>query len=569
MALWRWAGLPALFAVFYYFLSRGGWSGRFLESDFNYVSIAGLVPHSDAAGYYLDSLKMALTGEWGGMSSRRPVAASARQLLTTLADYSYVRTIYLQAVLLTVLAWFATYRLIQWRGALAGIVFAALIVQLARPFLSSTLTEPIGMMWALVSIIFLIEALRRHDRLSGMIALVALVFGMLTRLGALFLIAWVAIWLVLCFADDLWSRLRLAALAAVCIVLPVIFNVTASRLYANPGTTTGANFSMTLCGLTLGGSWHRCAALYADEVQRVQSEDVQIYLQHASENFRANPSVLFAKLIKNAGAYVSRMPSFLINGYLSVTGLSPHSGVGSLANIVGILIPLLVGAYLIRFASWTERIFWAGSLTAIVASAAIIYADDGWRALHVSHVYVALLIACGFAVRRRPEISVRDVNPTVGASAIAVVILFMIAVPALAHWAFRRELASHTLPTPRADQQIMLGGHRFSGLLVFPDDQVAPTDTPSMKYSEFARMVNTTRVNGEPGIGLFLDRLDHTKPFAFVNGAIINAGSDDIKFVAPPHMLTNRAAWAWLLTLDRPRTDAVTLYFVTEAIAIP
>jgi len=30
--------------------------------------------------------------------------------------------------------------------------------------------------------------------------------------------------------------------------------------------------------------------------------------------------------------------------------------------------------------------FWAGSLTAIVASAAIIFADDGWRAFHVSHV---------------------------------------------------------------------------------------------------------------------------------------------------------------------------------------
>ena len=191
--LWRWAGLPALFAVFYYFLSRGGWSGRFLESEYNYVSIAGLVPHSDVADYYLDSLRMALTGEWGSMSGRRPVAASARQLLMTLADYSYVGTSYLQALIVTVLAWFATYRLMQWRGALAGIVFAALIMQLARPFLSTTLTEPIGMIWALASVIFLIEALRRHDRLSGMISLVTLVFGMLTRMGALFLTAWVAI----------------------------------------------------------------------------------------------------------------------------------------------------------------------------------------------------------------------------------------------------------------------------------------------------------------------------------------------------------------------------------------
>ena len=114
----------------------------------------------------------------------------------------------------------------------------------------------------------------------------------------------------------------------------------------------------------------------------------------------------------------------------------------------------------------------------------------------------------------------------------------------------------------------LLGGHRLTGLLVFPDDQVAPTDNPSMKYSEFARMVNTTRVNGEPGIGLFLDRVDHTKPFAFVNGAII-AGSNDIKFVTPPHVLTDRSAWAWLLTLERARTNAVTLYFVIEATAVP
>src|SRR5205809_334671 len=64
-------------------------------------------------------------------SRKRPtVAHDPGRLLLCRYDLS-------AALIVTVLAWFATYRLMQWRGALAGIVFAALIMQLARPFLST------------------------------------------------------------------------------------------------------------------------------------------------------------------------------------------------------------------------------------------------------------------------------------------------------------------------------------------------------------------------------------------------------------------------------------------------
>ena len=65
------------------------------------------------------------------------------------------------------------------------------------------------------------------------------------------------------------------------------------------------------------------------ELERAEKDQVQIYLQHASENFQAIPDVLYANLIENAREYVSRMPSLFVDGYLSITSfLDPYSGAG-------------------------------------------------------------------------------------------------------------------------------------------------------------------------------------------------------------------------------------------------
>jgi hypothetical protein len=91
---------------------------------------------------------------------RQPTACCSGQIIAALADLSYVRAVLLQATILVLALWYSSYRLMLWRGFLRGLVFAALTPLLASPFVGTFLTEPLSMIWSLLSIIFLI-ALRR------------------------------------------------------------------------------------------------------------------------------------------------------------------------------------------------------------------------------------------------------------------------------------------------------------------------------------------------------------------------------------------------------------------------
>ena len=61
---WKWLGWLVVPAILIFGFSSGGWSGVARARDIHYMSLIGLVPYSDAAGYLFASLTQALHGEW-------------------------------------------------------------------------------------------------------------------------------------------------------------------------------------------------------------------------------------------------------------------------------------------------------------------------------------------------------------------------------------------------------------------------------------------------------------------------------------------------------------------------
>jgi hypothetical protein len=59
-------------------------------------------------------------------------------------------------------------------------------------------------------------------------------------------------------------------------------------LYGSADTSTGANFAATICGLSIGGTWHDCARKYDEEFSKEppENEQIGIYLRHALENLQ-------------------------------------------------------------------------------------------------------------------------------------------------------------------------------------------------------------------------------------------------------------------------------------------
>ena len=539
---WRFCGLPVLLGLFLFTLSAGGWSGYIHTTDMNYMSLAGLVPHSDASGFYKDTFHLAYFGDWELMGSRRPLAEALRELTAVAAGYSYPGTLLVQLLLMGSALYLASYVFVQWYGIWPGIGFAGFAFNIARPYLATTLTEPLGYIWGLFSLICFVQSVRKSSLPHALLGLATLTVALLMRMGALFAIPFMVLWMSYAFGKGGVSRIRLIALACAVIVAVVVVNEALERFYSEEGVGTGNNFAWTTCGLSIGMNWDGCSRLYQAEIAKLPNERAEAKFLFAQtwKNFVAKPTLLFGQLWDNLSLFIRGLLGFMLAGYVPLFSIDP-------GEALLVILPLLVSAcFFWRNASTVERSFWVAILASIPPSASILMIADGWRLLHVTHLFVAGFLALGFAAPhvitgRKTEPSWRW-QPAAGVLAASLGILLI--VPALARAASVRELQSHPqIPKAQPNVEIVTGGRRMSGFLVIPDDEARPRTVPALHASEFVKLIRWTRL--EDDFGPFLGDVLPRVPFAFVGAGRMDGSNVTNIYIVSPEILRRRVVWAW------------------------
>lgn len=543
----RW-GILILFLISLLALSANGWSGRISSSDQNQTSsFAGLFPHFDALGYYLSPMGQVSTGDWGPFASRRPFAAGMRHLTEAAAGFSYVSTLVLQTFLVAAATFAAARSVIVWRGIWAGLAFCAFSYLITRPFIDTMLTEPLGLAWAFLSVMFLVDSMRLHSARYAFLGLIALTFAEITRMGSIFTIPALILWIALVFGDDLRSRARLFALGCGAVVAVLLVQSLCAYLYGNPGSAIGGNFAYVICGLASGGDWATCPKLYAQEFSRLTTErdqDAYLYAQ-AIQMILHHPAGLVFGVIRNVRQIISDTPYFMVRGY---NGPIPALPSYSLL----LLVPGLIFT-LVRNRARGELSFWFLVLTSMVASAAIIFQDDGWRTMTATWPFVALLLSMGSA---SPTMSAfqREFPPLLtvrsGLLLIMVMVVAVVAAPAVTRlWPGRDVQTLSRIVSATGNHETILLGRTLTGFLVVPDDVPLPKQTPAIHSSTFVDLIRNVGI--ERYYGSFLDLAVKKIPFAFVTGPSINdPNSIEQIYLAPADILTRGPAKAWRLTLS-------------------
>ena len=166
------------------------------------ANIAGLVPFNDAFAHLTSSYDQMRDGTWISFALRRPLAAAFRSNLLVFGNFSLQAMLILQACLLAAAACFAAWSVAIWRGIWAAIAFFALTYIYARVFSPTTLTEPLGLIWALLSVPFFIEFFRSGSIRSAQVAFAMTAVELMTRMGSMMTIPALLLWLVLQFGRD-------------------------------------------------------------------------------------------------------------------------------------------------------------------------------------------------------------------------------------------------------------------------------------------------------------------------------------------------------------------------------
>jgi hypothetical protein len=442
----------------------------------------------------------------------------------------------------------------------AGLTFFGLVLALVRPFLPVHLTEPWGLIWALVAVPFLIHGLRPRGGLARTFAIGATCFSLLARMGSMFtlpaMVAW-ALW-----ADHRDGVRRMASLAAVglALALPVAINASLARLYGSDTAMTGSNFAHVLCGLAHGGNFATCAALYADEFENLLTEtDVaRAHLGKAATRFMADPWTFVNRLAEGERHFLENVQVAMLYGYRFQDS----------APFFPRFLWYFVGAIglvwlVVRGKEPYELSFWMVMSLSLLASVPWVMFDEGWRVLSGSFVLIALLAASGFStpaavVARAGQ---REVVRMCRRSAIAVgaLVCLWFVIPALAYRVDALDAHSVTQQIAGPNEAIILGGRHLPAFLVVPDDRSVPTSFPAMRFSDFQKVIEASDI--EQYQKLLVPALAG-RAFGFAMSP--GPSRPGAIFITPPEVVSNRDAKAWKLRLSESDVLHGPRFFLAE-----
>ncbi|MGD9868200.1 MAG: hypothetical protein AB7U38_09415 [Hyphomicrobiales bacterium] len=221
------------------------WAGLPLTGEIGAASIAGLIPISDAAGYLADGYDIQRLGHWSDFSARRSIAAAFRTFTLMAAGNSQAGMLLVQTLLVCTALFIASVSVARWRGLWAGLAFFAIGFGIVRGYLSTSLTEPLGFFWALLAIPFFIASLRRQSLWPGIAGAVLMTLALLTRMGAMFAVPAIALWLAWHFGRDWPGRARAAPVVLAALLVPVFLNIAMQKAFTDGDAQIGGNFAYT------------------------------------------------------------------------------------------------------------------------------------------------------------------------------------------------------------------------------------------------------------------------------------------------------------------------------------
>ena len=383
----RWGLLLA--CCFFVFSLSAPWSGLPREGDFGAASIGGLIPFSDAGGYFASAHDYFKDGFFSSFALRRPFAAAGRTVLLALGNFSYASMLLIQALFLATATWFGARAISRWRGVWAGLVYFCISFLILRSFIPTTLTEPLGFFWALLAIPFVIDGVHKGSWPLALLGLTLTSVALMTRMGAMFLMPMFALWMVWRFGKTWFAKLGLAAAIVGVFAAVIGANFVIERLYGHGRPATGENFSYTVCGLSIGADWSECPKKYFTELKELPPGEKArtTFLYHrALDNIRNDPKPFLSRLAMGAAAFISSLPDTMLKGYLHVTVPWWFSvRAFYLFAAFGLMYVLVMRS------EKTELEFWFLISLGVIGSAAVVYFDDGRRVLAVaSHFYLRL-----------------------------------------------------------------------------------------------------------------------------------------------------------------------------------
>ena len=356
----------------------------------NEWDICGVVPISDARMYYVSAQTFLREQFFDIAGQRRPINTLLTGLWLYISGDHFKTLLLIRALWFAATAFLATAAVAVVHGFRAGLVFFALVLVFAEPYLSTTMSETNGITYGILAFVAFFLGLHRRSFYLYCLGALFLAIGLAVRPSALFVLPGVVVAGAVIFAGGIKRLAAIVALTAV-IMIPSGMSVLLNRTLSHHDGAFNANLSFTVYGLVTGGrGWAQYERDHPRALQGLsEAEQSRVVLGAARQHFAQHPLDLARGLIK--GQVLGPLKTFNEIARLAFLGaaadplriFSPAAGM-----IIPLVFALLLWCQLIsqrRLASVTGdvRRFCIWFLLGYVTSIPFFYEDGGLR-LHAA-----------------------------------------------------------------------------------------------------------------------------------------------------------------------------------------
>jgi hypothetical protein len=190
------------FITFFVLISALPLSGLWASGQSEPYTLMGLLPFSDASGYYYGAQSFLAGGHFSGMATYRPLSPAILSLMLRITHGNLQVMLTIQTALIALIAAISILFIKDSWGNLAGALFTLLIFFFWRPFIGTLLTENFGLAFGVFGFIFMVLWSKTRKHIDLFLGVLFLCLGLNIRAGAYFILIGILV-LLLIFRKNL------------------------------------------------------------------------------------------------------------------------------------------------------------------------------------------------------------------------------------------------------------------------------------------------------------------------------------------------------------------------------
>jgi len=219
------------------------------------TTLSGLIPLSDAASYYNDSLRILAGQNISHFSAMRPIFPGFLSFLMAVTDHNLMFSLAIITAIAAIAAYYSVREVQRTHGAEVAVFVLLIIFIYYRHHSGTSMSETLGVPLGTLGIGLIWRGMQKRSQPLAVFGLFMSTLALNTRPGTMFILPFMVLWLAWIFRKDgKYISVGFLLWGMGVIVLGFALNSFYIRLLAEPSGTAFSNFSWALYGLASGGN---------------------------------------------------------------------------------------------------------------------------------------------------------------------------------------------------------------------------------------------------------------------------------------------------------------------------